>query len=104
MGNIGEITFRTRIERAAYAGLQGRRCVIKVDIEDNGPGIPEHMLERIFFPMVSGRAEGSGLGLSIAQDIVNKHQGSIQLQSEPGHTCFSLLLPFNFQDIKENGS
>ena len=104
MGNIGEITFRTRIERAAYTGLQGRRCVIKVDIEDNGPGIPEHMLERIFFPMVSGRAEGSGLGLSIAQDIVNKHQGSIQLQSEPGHTCFSLLLPFNFQDIKENGS
>jgi two-component system nitrogen regulation sensor histidine kinase GlnL len=102
--NNGEITFRTRIERSAYTKLQGQRCVIKVDIEDNGPGIPEHMHERIFYPMVSGRAEGSGLGLSIAQDIANKHQGSIQLQSEPGCTCFSLLLPFNLPDIEEDGS
>ena len=101
MGNNGEITFRTRIERSACNRLQGHRCVIKVDIEDNGPGIPEHLHERIFYPMVSGRAEGSGLGLSIAQDIVNKHRGSIQLQSEPGRTCFSLLLPFDATDKQD---
>ena len=91
----GTIKFCTRVERSAYIGQQWHRSVIRVDIEDNGPGIPEHMHERIFYPMVTGRAEGSGLGLSIAQDIVRKHRGSIQLNSEPGHTRFSLLLPFN---------
>ena len=101
MNHKGEIIFRTRIERSAYTGGQWHRCVIKVDIEDNGPGIPEHMQQRIFYPMVSGRAEGVGLGLTISQDIVNKHQGSIQLQSEPGHTCFSLLLPFDTSDLQD---
>ena len=90
----GTIKFRTRVERSVYVGQQWYRCVIKVDIEDNGPGIPEHMHERIFYPMVTGRPEGSGLGLSIAQNIIRNHQGSIQLHSEPGYTRFSLLLPF----------
>ncbi|MDJ0955296.1 MAG: nitrogen regulation protein NR(II) [Arenicellales bacterium] len=91
----GTIKFRTRVERSVYVGQQWYRCVIRVDIEDNGPGIPEHMHERIFYPMVTGRPEGSGLGLSIAQNIIRNHQGSIQLHSEPGYTRFSLLLPFN---------
>ena len=100
MKKSGTIKFRTRVERSVYVGQQWYRCVIKVDIEDNGPGIPEHLHERIFYPMVTGRAEGSGLGLSIAQDIVRNHQGSIQLHSEPGCTRFSLLLPFNTQDAE----
>lgn len=95
MGNSGVIRLRTRIERSVYVGLQWHRCMVKVDIEDNGPGVPEDIRERIFYPMVTGRAGGSGLGLSIAQDIVNKHQGLIQLHSEPGLTRFSLLLPFS---------
>lgn len=94
----GTIKFRTRAERSVYVGQQWYRCVIKVDIEDNGPGIPEDMHERIFYPMVTGRAEGLGLGLSIAQDIINKHQGSIQLHSEPGYTRFSILLPFHIRE------
>ena len=58
------------------------------------------MQERVFYPMVSGRADGSGLGLSIAQDIVNKHQGSIQLHSEPGLTRCVLLLPFQAEETQ----
>ena len=90
----GLIRLRTRIQRSVYLGQQWHRCVIRVDIEDNGPGIPEHMHERIFYPMVTDRAQGSGLGLPIAQDIVDRHQGSIQLHSEPGCTRFTVLLPF----------
>lgn len=95
----GVIRFRTRIERSVYLGQQWHRCVIRVDIEDSGPGIPEHMHERIFYPMVTGRAQGSGLGLPIAQDIIDRHRGSIQLHSEPGHTRFSILLPFHTQEF-----
>jgi len=60
---------------------------------DNGPGIAEDMQERIFFPMVTGRAEGTGLGLSIAQNIVQQHDGVITLNSVPGRTVFTILLP-----------
>ena len=103
MGEQGEIIFRTRVQRSVYTGHKWHRCVIKVEIEDDGPGIPEHMQERVFYPMVSGRADGSGLGLSIAQDIVSKHQGSIQIHSEPGRTRVVLLLPFHTQDKQRAG-
>lgn len=93
MDRRGSITLRTRVERSVQIRQQRHRWVIKIDIEDDGPGIPPHLQERIFYPMVTGSATGSGLGLSIAQDIVNKHKGVIQLKSEPGCTCFSLLLP-----------
>ena len=76
-----------------------RPAGVTFSVEDDGPGIPDHMQERVFYPMVSGRAEGSGLGLSIAQDIVSRHQGSIQLHNEPGHTRFVLLLPFHEQGL-----
>lgn len=102
LGECGTIIFRTRIQRSVYTGQQWHRCVLKVEIEDDGPGIPAHMQERVFYPMVSGRADGSGLGLSIAQDIVSRHHGSIQLQSEPGRTRFILLLPF-FTEESSNG-
>lgn len=94
----GIIKLRTRIQRSVYVGQQWHRYAIRVDIEDNGPGIPEHMQERIFYPMVTGRAQGSGLGLPIAQDIVNRHQGSIQLHSDPGCTRFTVLLPLQIQE------
>jgi len=100
MRERGEIIFRTRIQRSVYTGQHWHRCVLKVEIEDNGPGIPDHMQERVFYPMVSGRADGSGLGLSIAQDIVSRHQGSIQLHSEPGRTRCVLLLPFQSGEMQ----
>ena len=103
MGDSGVIRLRTRIERSVHVGPQWHRCMVKVDIEDNGPGIPEDIRERIFYPMVTGRADGSGLGLSIAQDIVNKHRGLIQLHSEPGLTRLSLLLPFSHAEQGDDG-
>ncbi|WP_163835982.1 nitrogen regulation protein NR(II) [Spartinivicinus ruber] len=89
----GNITFKTRILRQFTIGNQRHRLVCQVDVSDNGPGIPENMLEHIFYPLVSGRAEGSGLGLSIAQSILQQHQGMISSESQPGKTCFSLYLP-----------
>ena len=75
-------------------GHKVHRLVIQIDIVDNGPGIDAELQERIFFPMISGRAEGTGLGLAITQNIITQHQGSIQVSSRPGQTCFSLYLPF----------
>jgi two-component system nitrogen regulation sensor histidine kinase GlnL len=68
------------------------RSVVRVDIEDNGPGIPADLIESVFYPMVTGRASGTGLGLSIAQNIIHQHGGLLECQSQAGCTVFSLYL------------
>jgi len=88
-----EIRLRTRTLRQFTLASERHRLVCCVEIADNGPGIPADILHRIFYPMVSGNAQGSGLGLSIAQSIINQHQGLIECSSEPGHTCFQLFIP-----------
>lgn len=88
------ITFSTRAVRRAHPGSKGAQTFLRLRIEDNGPGIPDDLRERLFFPMVSGRAQGSGIGLSITQTIVTRHNGWIEVQSEPGHTAFDMILPF----------
>jgi len=60
---------------------------------DNGPGIPEEIRDKIFYPLVSGREGGSGLGLTLAQSFIQQHQGTIDVESQPGRTCFSIRLP-----------
>ncbi|WFM71108.1 nitrogen regulation protein NR(II) [Halomonas sp. CKK8] len=87
------LTLRTRARRQFTLGAERHRLVCEVAIIDNGPGIPASLRETLFYPMVSGRAEGSGLGLSIAQSILHQHQGLIECDSEPGHTQFRLLIP-----------
>jgi two-component system nitrogen regulation sensor histidine kinase GlnL len=67
--------------------------VSKIDVQDNGPGIPEHLKEHLFYPMITGRSEGTGLGLSVAQSIVHQHNGLIEFESRPGKTVFSIYLP-----------
>lgn len=99
----GRIVLRTRAMRQVTLGSLRHRLVCRIDIEDNGPGIPRDMLDHIFYPMVSGRAHGSGLGLSIAQSIVNQHHGLIECSSVPGRTIFSILLPFE-QPAANNGT
>jgi two-component system nitrogen regulation sensor histidine kinase GlnL len=89
----GVIRLRTGIERSFTIGQKRHRLVLRADIEDNGPGIPEEILEHIFYPMVTAKPGGTGLGLSIAQDIVAKHGGLIECHSRPGHTVFSIYLP-----------
>lgn len=87
------IILRTRVNRQFTIGSTRHRLAMQIDIIDNGPGIPNELLESIFYPMVSGRAEGSGLGLSISQSIVDHHKGLIEVESKNGKTCLSMILP-----------
>lgn len=93
MGAKGKIQIRTRVERQHTIAQRRHRLVIRIDIEDSGPGIPAEILGDIFYPLVTSRAEGTGLGLAIAQDIVSRHGGLIQCRSKPGETVFSIFLP-----------
>jgi two-component system, NtrC family, nitrogen regulation sensor histidine kinase GlnL len=87
------ITLRTRIARQVTLGKQRYRLALELHIEDNGPGVPESIRDRIFYPLVSGRDGGSGLGLTLAQTFVQQHQGTIECESEPGRTVFKILIP-----------
>lgn len=90
-----EIVLRTRIVRDVMAGTERARMALAVDVIDNGPGVPVDMQEKIFYPLVTGRADGSGLGLSLAQTFVRQAGGTITLDSVPGRTMFRILLPFS---------
>lgn len=89
------IALRSRSQRQFTIGPQRHRLVCRLDIEDNGPGIPGEMLNTIFMPMVTGRADGTGLGLTIAQSIITRHGGMVECSSEPGCTRFSIYLPMD---------
>lgn len=93
MGNDGEIRLRTRAQRKVTIGENVHRLVARIDVIDTGPGVPEEISESIFYPMVSGHADGTGLGLPLAQSMVNRQGGLIGFNSEPGHTEFSVWLP-----------
>lgn len=89
------LLFKTRIQRNITIGRESLRLALRVDIEDNGPGIKEELRENLFFPMVTGRDHGTGLGLSIAQTIIGQHKAMVQFESEPGKTTFSIYFPLN---------
>ena len=88
-----KLTLRTRVARRLTINRQLHRLALVLHIEDNGPGIPEAIRDRIFYPLVSGREGGSGLGLTLAQTFVQQHQGTIECESEPGRTVFKILIP-----------
>ena len=88
-----KIDITTRILHQEFIGEIKHHTVCKISIEDNGPGIPEEIKESIFFPMISGKESGSGLGLSITQAIISQHKGAIEFHSSPGDTNFSILIP-----------
>jgi two-component system nitrogen regulation sensor histidine kinase GlnL len=87
------ITLRTRIARQVTLGKHRYRLALELHIEDNGAGVPESIRDRIFFPLVSGREGGSGLGLTLARTFVQQHQGTVECESEPGKTVFKILIP-----------
>jgi two-component system nitrogen regulation sensor histidine kinase GlnL len=87
------ITFRTRVTRQVTFGKQRYRLALELHVIDNGPGVPDSIKDRIFYPLVSGREGGSGLGLTLAQTFVQQHHGLIECDSEPGHTDFKILIP-----------
>ncbi|TLX54294.1 nitrogen regulation protein NR(II) [Stutzerimonas nosocomialis] len=90
---LGRITLRTRTLRQFTIGHIRHRLVTRIEIQDNGPGIPAELQNTLFYPMVSGRPDGTGLGLAITQNIISQHQGLIECESHPGHTTFSVFLP-----------
>jgi two-component system, NtrC family, nitrogen regulation sensor histidine kinase GlnL len=89
----GNITLRTRAARQVTLAKRRVRLALVIEIIDNGPGVPEELLDRIFYPLVSGREHGSGLGLTLAQTFIEQHHGTIACDSRPGRTCFTIVLP-----------
>ena len=87
------ITLRTRVARQVTFGKQRYRLALELHVIDNGPGVPETIRDRIFYPLVSGRDGGSGLGLTLAQTFVQRHDGLIECDSQPGCTDFRILIP-----------
>jgi two-component system nitrogen regulation sensor histidine kinase GlnL len=88
-----QITLRTRVGRRVMLAHRQHRMAAVLSIIDNGPGVPEHIRDRIFHPLVTARPGGTGLGLSLAQDFVQQHGGIIEFESRPRHTEFRLVLP-----------
>jgi two-component system nitrogen regulation sensor histidine kinase GlnL len=92
-GDRGRIVLRTRARSNVSIGSVLHRLVASVQVEDNGPGVPAQLCTSIFYPLVTGRANGTGLGLAVAQDLVTRNGGIIEFDSELGRTVFTLLLP-----------
>jgi two-component system nitrogen regulation sensor histidine kinase GlnL len=87
------IVLRTRVEHAAIIQGHGVRLAVRFEVIDNGEGVPDALRESMFTPLVSGRADGTGLGLALAREIAHQHGGQITFASRPGHTVFGMCLP-----------
>ncbi|MHB8916175.1 MAG: nitrogen regulation protein NR(II) [Thiobacillus sp.] len=97
MENHGHLVFRTRVARQSTLESRRHQLGLKAEIIDDGPGIPADIREQIFYPLVSGREGGSGLGLAVAQTLIAQNHGTIDCESQPGCTVFSIFLPISAQ-------
>lgn len=88
-----QVVLRTRAEFAARIFDEIHPVALRVEIADDGRGVPDELAERLFLPLVTGRADGTGLGLALAQQVAREHRGALSYRSRPGHTVFTLLLP-----------
>jgi len=93
VGGHGKIIVRTRVRSGVGIGKIRHRLVAVIELEDNGPGVPPELIKTLFLPLVTGRSNGTGLGLAVAQDLATRHGGIIEFTSQPGRTVFSLILP-----------
>lgn len=91
----GRIELRTRAVTNETIGDMRHRVIAIVQIEDNGPGIDPDIEESIFYPLVTGRPGGTGIGLPLSQELINRHGGLIEFRSEPGRTVFEIRLPID---------
>jgi len=104
VGESGHIILRTRALTQTHIGIVRHRLAVRIDIIDNGPGVPEEIRGTLFYPLVTARPNGTGLGLAVAQELVNRNGGIIEFQSEPGRTLFSITLPLVSGDSPAAGS
>jgi two-component system nitrogen regulation sensor histidine kinase GlnL len=88
-----QLTFRTRVEHSVRLGEPHARSALRIDVIDDGPGVPDALRETLFQPLVSGRADGTGLGLALSREIAREHGGELRCVSDAGETTFSLYLP-----------
>ncbi len=95
VGKEGRIVLRTRALHNHPIDGEQHRLVLSAEVEDNGPGVSAELAGTIFYPLVTGRNSGTGLGLTIAQDLVSRNGGYIEYESRPGSTVFRLRLPVN---------
>ena len=102
VGERGRIVLRTRALTNASIGSRRYRVVASIQVEDDGPGVPSELKDTVFYPLVTGRQGGTGLGLAVAQDLIGRHDGLIEFDSRPGRTVFTLLLPFDNHELGEN--
>ena len=89
----GAVQLRTRAERSLRIGEEIHPLALRLEVADDGRGVPPELTEQLFLPLVSGRADGTGLGLALAQQVAREHRGALSYRSRPGHTVFTLLLP-----------
>ncbi len=94
-GQGGTIVLRTRVARQVTIARQRRKLALELQVIDDGPGVPEDIRDRVFNPLVSGREGGSGIGLALVQTYVQNHGGAVEVDSRPGRTVFTLLLPLS---------
>jgi two-component system, NtrC family, nitrogen regulation sensor histidine kinase GlnL len=94
-GEPAQLVLRTRVARQVTVARQRHRLALELHIQDNGPGVPDDLIDRIFYPLVSGREGGSGLGLTLAQTFVHQHHGMIECDSKPGRTVFKVFIPLS---------
>ncbi len=89
----GTITLRSRAEMNFTIGNTRHRVIASIEIEDDGPGIPQDLQDSVFYPLVTGSPTGTGLGLPAAQELLSRHGGLIEFDSRPGRTVFYVRIP-----------
>jgi two-component system nitrogen regulation sensor histidine kinase GlnL len=102
VGARGRIVLRTRALTNASIGSRRYRVVASIQVEDDGPGVPAELQDTVFYPLVTGRQGGTGLGLAVAQDLVGRHDGLIEFDSRPGRTVFTILIPFDNHELGQS--
>ena len=100
-GAGGRVILRSRVLGNFNIGDVRHRLVASIQVEDNGNGVPPELTRNLFYPLVTGRPSGTGLGLAVAQELLARHGGIIEFDSRPGRTVFSLLLPLLTQEVPE---